>query len=145
MSLLNNRALISHLIVTELLHDVQLVASARGPKRGLEHSPHVFAAVKQHIRIHNGIVKNTLQGSFEEGIHVLKSFLLCRIKIALRLTLSGVIAVHDLKPIYCSCAPPFILHPLKSRRLQKRSKTTRSKLPIIRFLDWIVEYMSNLL
>ena len=136
MSLLNNRALISHLVVIELLHDVQLVASARGPKR---------AAVKQHIRIHNGIVKNTQQGGFEEGVHVLKSFLLCRIKIALRLTLSGVIAVHDLKPIYCSCAPPFILHPLKSRRLQKRSKTTRSKLPVIRFLDWIVEYMSNLL
>ena len=80
----------------------------------------------------------------EEVIHVLKSFLLCRIKIALRLTLSGVIAVHDLKPIYCSCAPPFILHPLKSRRLQKRIKTTWSKLPVIRFLDWIVEYMSNL-
>ena len=71
-------------------------------------------------------------------------FLLCRNKIALRLTLSGVIAVHDLKPIYYSCAPPFILHPLKSRWLQKRSKTTQSKLPITRFSDWIVEYMSNL-
>ena len=53
MSLLYNRALISHLVVIELLHDVQLAAGVRGTKLGLERSPHVLAVVKRHIRIHN--------------------------------------------------------------------------------------------
>ena len=144
MSLLYNRALISHLVVIELLHDVQLAAGVRGSKLGLERSPHVLAVVKRHIRIHNGVIKNTQKSAFKEGIDLLKSFQLCWIKIALRLALGGIIAAHGLKPVDCSRAPPLILRPLKGRRLQMRSKTTRSKLPIIRFLDcWKYEQVTT--
>src|SRR3954470_14923982 len=39
MRLLNNRALISHLVVIILFHDIQFAASVRGPKLGLERIP----------------------------------------------------------------------------------------------------------
>ena len=64
MSLMYNRALISHLVVIELLHDVQLATGFRGTKLGLERSPHVIAVFKRHIRIHNRIIQNTQKSAF---------------------------------------------------------------------------------
>ena len=68
MIMLYNRALISHLVVIELLHDVELAAGVQGTKLGVERSPHVLAVVKRHIRIHNGVIKNTQKSAFKESI-----------------------------------------------------------------------------
>mgnify|MGYP005836173315 CR=1 FL=1 len=125
MSLLYNKALISHLVVIELLHDIQLAAGVRGTKLGLVRSPHVLAIVKRHIRIHSGVIKNTQKSAFKESIDLLKSFQMCWIKIALRLALTDVIAAHGLKPVDCSRAPPLYCTPLKAGSFKCASKPLR--------------------
>ena len=56
MSLLNNRALISHLVVTELLHDVQLVASAEAPNMA-------SSAAHMSLPLSNDIYESIMESS----------------------------------------------------------------------------------
>src|SRR3954463_9722437 len=98
MSLLNNRALISHLVVIVLLHDIQLSASIRGPKFGLERFPRIFTMLKSHVRVNNVVPKNAEQGRLKNGVDLLKSFLLISRNFPLGSCIDGAIALQVLKP-----------------------------------------------
>src|SRR3954466_5264905 len=135
MSLLNNRALISHLVVIILLHDIQLSASVRDPKFGLERFPRIFTMLKSHVRVNNIVPKNAEQYLLIHGVDLLKSFLLIRRNFPLRSSIDGAIALEVLKPQNCSCAPTNIMHTIKGRRLSSSSNAASIDLPIIRFLD----------
>src|SRR6266498_4884257 len=89
MSLLNYGALVSHLVVIELLHDIQLTACIRDPKLGLERIPHILASSNGHIRVNNVLSKNTKNNTSKKGIDFLKSFLLCESKLSFRLAIEA--------------------------------------------------------
>ena len=98
MSLLNHGALFNHPVIIELLHDVQLSASIRDPKLGLECIPHIFSIINSRISINYVLTKNTQESSLKQSIHFLKSLCLLSIKLSFRFAESGVIATHGLKP-----------------------------------------------
>src|SRR3954471_1741414 len=138
MSLLNNGAVISHLVVMVLFHDIQLTSCIRDSKLGFERIPHIFTDHDSHEWIDNLVAKNTQGSTSEEGVCSLESLFLLSSQLSLWLAFRGVKTVHGGKPKNCPRTPPLIGHALKWCGLESCSKSNRrNNLHISGF--WIVE------